>query len=508
MPKKVTNLINPKNTKKTYLLLLSAAAVLYIATCAPGPLWQDSGRYQYRILQNDIEGNFGLALAHPLYHIIGIAVKQIPLGQPAYRINLISAIAGALTVANLYLLLRLWFGSNLPALIAAITLMLSHTLWRFSAIAETYTLYTTLFSAELIMLLQFTKTKRPLYLYLLALFNGLAIADHMWAVIPLLCYIVYLALLTYKKQIKPKNLALIILIWLIAAAPYEYLIIKNIYNTGQISSTFASALFGSSWQNSVLNTSLSFKIITENLILIAYNFATLNALFFFVGLFVINKKAPSKSFRNIILAMLILFFLFAFRYKVPDRYSFFIPFYFLAAVLMGLGFDFIITLIKKKIISSAFFVLALMPIPIYSITPWLAEKQNLQINTKRTIPFRNDYKWFLAPWKNNCTGPENFANKALNIPKKNAIIYADSTTAPPLLYLQIVKAKRKDIDIISGFTKNKSLLPSNNSELKTLTKNRPLYVVSPTPGYCPTVLLKNCSFEKKSVIWKVSAKKK
>lgn len=74
--------------------------------------------------------------------MIGIVVKNIPIGQLAYRINLISAVFGALTVANLFLLVRLWLGKFLPALIAAITLAVSWTFWQQAVISETYTLYT------------------------------------------------------------------------------------------------------------------------------------------------------------------------------------------------------------------------------------------------------------------------------------------------------------------------------------------------------------------------------
>ncbi|GAI78389.1 unnamed protein product, partial [marine sediment metagenome] len=48
--------LTSNNLKASYIAVLLAAAVLYIATCAPGPLWQDSGMYQYRIWHNDIEG--------------------------------------------------------------------------------------------------------------------------------------------------------------------------------------------------------------------------------------------------------------------------------------------------------------------------------------------------------------------------------------------------------------------------------------------------------------------
>ena len=88
------------NLKASYIAVLLIAAGIYVATCAPGALWQDSGMYQYRILHNNIEGNLGLALSHPLYHIIGIGVKYIRLGEFAYRINLISAVAAAFKIGR------------------------------------------------------------------------------------------------------------------------------------------------------------------------------------------------------------------------------------------------------------------------------------------------------------------------------------------------------------------------------------------------------------------------
>jgi len=181
---------NKKHLAIGYLTVLALAAALYISTCAPAVLWQDSGVYQYRVWHNDIEGGLGLALSHPLFHILAIGAKYVPCGAFAHRVNLVSAIAAAFAIANLYLLLRLWLGSNMPAVVAAVTFAVSHTFWRHAVIAETYTLYTALFVAELIMLLQYVRTRRICYLYWLGLFNGLAIADHMLASIPLLCYAV------------------------------------------------------------------------------------------------------------------------------------------------------------------------------------------------------------------------------------------------------------------------------------------------------------------------------
>jgi hypothetical protein len=498
------NFFISKNLTVNYVVVLLAAAVLYIATCAPGPLWQDSGMYQYRIWHNDIEGKLGLALSHPLYHIIGIGVKYIPLGEFAYRVNLISAVAAAFTIANLFLLLRLWLGKNLPAVLAAITLALSWTIWQFASIAEVYTLYSALLLAELIMLLQYVKTKRVGFLYLLALFNGLAIADHMWGIIPFACYVVFMVVLLVQKQIRPKNLAVFIGLWVIGAAPYEYLIIKNIIQTGDFISTLASAFFGKGWSGAVLNTRLSARLVGENLIFIIYNFSTFNGLFFFAGLYGLKKVSPSRNFTIILLVILILFFVFAFRYTVPDRYAFFLPFYCLVSVLIGIGFNSLVTLPNRKILCRIVFILALLPIPTYIVAPVIAQKMQFNLTTKRDIPYRNEYIWFLRPWQTGYNGPEQFAKQALSDVEKEAVIIADGTTVYPLWYIQEVKGTAPNVKIVSKHGSYESPIAFPTAEtIGKLVAERAVYVVSPVVGYCPGFLLERYKFERKGVLWKV-----
>ncbi len=492
-----------KNLTVNYFVVLLVAAVLYIATCAPGPLWQDSGMYQYRIWHNDIEGKFGLALSHPLYHIIGIGVKYIPLGEFAYRVNLISAIAAAFTIANLFLLLRLWLGKNLPAVLAAFTFALSWTLWRFASIAEVYTLYLALLLAELIMLLQYVKTKRVGFLYLLALFNGLAIADHMWAIIPFTCYVVFVAVLLVQKQIRLRNLAVFVGLWVIGAAPYEYLIIKSIIQTGDLTATLASAFFGISWQKAVLNASLSWQMVRQNLLFMAYNFSTFNGLFFFAGLYGLKKVSPSRSFTNILLAILILFFIFAFRYTVPDRYAFFIPFYCIGSIIGGAGFALFITQPNRRILRGIVFFLALFPIPTYIAAPIVAQKVQFKLPTKRIIPYRNDYIWFLRPWEIGYHGPEQFTNEVFSTVEDNAIIYADGITVYPLLYAQEIKSQRSDIKIVSFHPNRKNPVVFNEQTVPKLLAEASIYVVSPLVEYCPQFLLEQYEFEQVALIWKV-----
>ena len=470
------------NVKVSYAAVLLAALVLYAATCAPGPLWQDSGVYQYRIWHNDIEGKLGLALSHPLYHITGIIVKYIPIGEFAYRVNLISAIAGAFAVANLFLLVRLWLRKNLPALLAAVTLAVSHTFWRHAVIAEDYTLYAALLLAELIMLLQYVKTKRVVYLYLLGLFNGLAIATHMLASIGFASYVVFLIVLLVKKEIRLKDLGIIAGLWVIGAAPYEYLIINKYIQTGDFAATVSSSLFGERWRSSVFNIGLSAKLIKENLILIAYNFPTPNVIFFFAGVYGLKKVSPGRAFKNILLSLLVLFFLFAFRYTVPDRYAFFIPFYCLACVLFGVGFDLLIKLPNRKNLTYVVFILVLLPIPTYIVAPVAAEKMQFNLPTRGDIPYRNDYRWFLRPWKTGYRGGEQFADEVFSKLESGAVVYADDTMVYPLVYAQQVKGKRGDIRIISRYASSEGLPVLSEKPLELWLSEGDVYTVSEVRG--------------------------
>jgi len=469
------------------------AAGLYIATCAPGPLWQDSGMYQYRIWHNDIEGNLGLALSHPLYHIISIGAKHIPLGEFGYRVNILTAVISALAVANLFLLLRLWLGKSFGAVIGAVTLALSHTFWRHATIPETYNLYIALMLAELIVLLQYLRTKRIGFLYALGLFNGLAIANHMLASVGLVCYAVLLATLLLRKQISFRSLGIIVALWIVGAAPYEYLIIKNIVQTGDLSAALASSLFGKSWQADVLNTSLSARLVKENLIFMAYNFPTPNVVFFFAGLYGLKKVSPSRSFANVLLALLILFFLFAFRYTVPDRYAFFIPFYCLASILIGVGFNSLVAVPGRKILCWAVLILTLLPIPIYIIAPVLAEKARFNISTRADVPYRNDYTWFLQPWRTGYRGAEKFADEVFEELEPDAVVYADNTMVYPLLYMQEVKGKRADIRIISKYASSQGLPLLSDKSLKQWLAEGEVFSVSPIEGH-------KCE----GIVWKIA----
>ncbi|MCK4752000.1 MAG: DUF2723 domain-containing protein [Planctomycetes bacterium] len=490
-----------------YLSVLFVSLLVYTISCAPSSLWIDSGMTQYRVWHNDIEGGLGLALSHPVFYMVAIAAKCVPFGEFGWRVNMISAVAGALVVANVFLLLRLWLGRNFPGIVAAVSLMLSHTFWSHSSIAEVYTLYVALFSIELIMLLLYVQTKRTSYLYWLGFFNGLAIAEHMFGSIPLLCYAVFFIILLVKKKIGFGHLAIIILFWILGALPYEYLIIKNIIQGGDFVGVLSSAVFGNRWQGDVLNISLSMRIVKENIMWILLNFPTPNILFLFFGVGILYKASSSKAFVNIILALLILFFGFAFRYTIVDRYVFFMPFYFIASILMGVGSCLLLDMKYRKQLICLVLLFSLLPIPVYAVVPNIAKRVGMMSGRSREIPYRDDLKYFLQPWKTGYRGAQRFADEALAQVENNAIIYADGTTVYALSYAQEVEGNGVGIDVVSGHASFNNLKGYDETVIDELFSNRAIYVVSPVEGYCPEFLLDKYDFVKTGVLYRVVAKK-
>ncbi|HPS54658.1 MAG TPA: DUF2723 domain-containing protein [Sedimentisphaerales bacterium] len=458
---------------------------------------------QYRVFQNDIEGGLGLALSHPLFYIIAIAAKYIPFGAFAFKVNMISAFAAAVTVANLFLFLRIWLKDGFAAIVGAVTLAVSHTFWGHGSIAETYTLYTAFLSAELVMLAFYFNERKIKYLYWLVVFNGLSVSVHMLGSIALACYAFFFLVLLVKKQLKFQHLVLMIVLWIIAAGPYEYLIVKNIVLTGDIKAVLMSAAFGDSWAKDVLNTTITPTIIKQNIMFFGLNFPTPNILFFFAGIFLVNKMACCRSFKNILFGLLLLFLIFASRYTIVDRYAFFIPFYVMVSVFIAAGVKMVADKIKGKALLTLIFVCCFIPVPVYAVLPEIAKAVDLKIGTKRVLPYRDDYKFFLQPWQTGYRGAERFANEALDQVEKDAIIFADGTTVYPLLLTQKITGKRKDVTILSNHGRIDSLKKMDKNTIGEKILAASAYVVSPIEGYCPGFILENYDFVEAGVLFRV-----
>jgi hypothetical protein len=151
------------------------ALALYARTLAPGVLPGDSGEFQVLAYQLGIAHTTG----YPVYMLLAkLFITLVPLESVAYRVNLFSAFMGALTVAGVYLSARLLSRSAWAALVAALALMVSYTLWSQSVIAEVYAPGAAFLAAVWLLVLVWYRTGNQRALFAAGLCGGLGLGVH------------------------------------------------------------------------------------------------------------------------------------------------------------------------------------------------------------------------------------------------------------------------------------------------------------------------------------------
>jgi len=486
---------------KEYLVALLAALVFYLVSMAPGPLWQDSGLAQVRVLQGDLHGNFGLALSHPLYYALAIGFQRLPFSESAFKTNLVSAVFGALTVANAFLLLRVVTRRRTPAVVGALSLAVAHTFWQHCALAEVYTVSTALLVTELLCLRQYARHGNPRWLMLLFLVNGLGISNHMLAALSLFCYGIMALWLLLTRRAAAGTLILSALAWIVGAGLYLSLIAAELASGAGLGETVRSALFGAYYADNVLNVAPGWRLLGNSLLYLGLNFPTPVVLLALTGLLALPTMRP-RLFARVLGGLLVAHLLWAVRYDVVDQYTFFIPSVVLIALLIGVGAERFLQRRRARW-RSLLIVGALLPAIAYAPLPFVARAAGLRIGVSREVPYRDSYAYFLHPWKSGYGGAEQFAEELCEALPPGAVLVADGTTVRPIHYLQLTHRWRKDIRVWPSLDPAQPLWPATEAELRPQLDAGLVYVVAPQRRYCPQWLLDGYDFTTEGIVHRV-----
>jgi len=132
-------------------LTFCGALALYLRTLAPtvAELFDDSLEFQLV--------GYKLAIAHPtgypLYTLLLKAATFLPVGDAAYRANLLSAVSAALAVALIGALSARLSGSRPAGFVSAAALAVSPVFWSQAVITEVYAFNALLFALILLVAL-------------------------------------------------------------------------------------------------------------------------------------------------------------------------------------------------------------------------------------------------------------------------------------------------------------------------------------------------------------------
>ncbi|MGC9454481.1 MAG: protein O-mannosyl-transferase family [Phycisphaerae bacterium] len=407
-----------------------AAAVLYAATCQRGISWQDSGMFQWRVATGDYTGELGLALAHPLYIAAGRAMTRLP-GSDAYWLNFFSGLGSAVALANLAGLLTYITHKRWVAAATAAMLAVAHSLWWLSTVAEVYTWTIAGLTLEVWLLISLIDHPKGWKLASLAFVNGLGLAVHNFALLPLPVYAIIAVWLVVKHRLPARWLPAAAVAWTAGAGLYIAQIVH--LAAGEEYTLFAaisSALVGE-YGEQVLNLAGMSKYWKVNVALASLSFVNLMLPLAVVG-WVRLGRWLSRPAAAAVAAITVIHAVFFLRYPVPDQFTFMLPTLTMIALAAGLG---VATLSRRsrrwRTAAVAACVLSVIGPPVfYATAPKLAAVAGFDATGKARHPYRNEMRYWLVPWKHNETSAQRFAREVVEAASRTGgVIWADSTPA-------------------------------------------------------------------------------
>ena len=161
-----------------YFSLFAIPLVLYLRTLAPGVGTKDGFELQV------VSATLGIAhpTGYPLFTLLGrLFIALVPVGSPAYRINLMCALFAALSVPPIYAVGLRVLKSRAPAAMAALTFALTPTFWTQASIPEKYTLNTCFVALVIYLAIRWAEEKserKARLFYWLAFVYGLSLTHH------------------------------------------------------------------------------------------------------------------------------------------------------------------------------------------------------------------------------------------------------------------------------------------------------------------------------------------
>ncbi len=454
---------------------LPVPAVFYVFTTAPGLAHAD----QAIIISAMLNGHIGSAAKfHNITFLTGyLFAHLLPFGDLAYRCNLVSAFFGALTIVLFYFLALRLTKSVLLAVFSAVFLMISHSMWWHSTIAEVYAVNALFCVAILYCLVLFQETNRNKWLYLSAMLVGLSIFNHvqmgMW--VPALGVV----LLRPRRDKDGTWVSLVLktgLWFLIGLLPYLAVFIKDAFSAGNIGSATYGAM-GSDFVRiffTLGSASELFDVIVTNirLFVLQWGWPSIFYVYIVLGLYwilttrelsTVNLAAGTAFFVNT------LFFAF---YPTWDKFAFLLPSFIILNYVGTLGLRTVWTefVRNRKALMACFLLVnvfsCLYPIYFFEKLPTIATHSHFWRFYQAHAQKRNtleDAEFLANPNKRNYTTTDDFANALFDVLPTNSIFidHISRTYYQLTLYYQQIYDKRPDMQILLFMPVNPVTKPSD-----------------------------------------------
>jgi hypothetical protein len=202
-------------------VLGAAALAVYVRSLLPGVGYSgDTAKWQFL---GEVGGT-PHPTGYPLYLLLTRAwVHLLPVGELAWRVNLLSAALGAATVAALFLLLRALDVRPVVAAATAATYAMTVTFWSQAVVAEVYTLHLLLLTVVTLCLVRWRAAWSDRWLLAGLGLYALSFGNHLGSLLAL-PGVAWLLWQGRRRALRPRNAAWTVVFATLAAAQYAYLL--------------------------------------------------------------------------------------------------------------------------------------------------------------------------------------------------------------------------------------------------------------------------------------------
>jgi hypothetical protein len=192
------------------------------------------------------------------------------------------------------------------------------------------------------------------------------------------------------------------------------------------------------------------------------------------GFVSLARRAPASM--RLVAVLLFIHAVFLLRYRIADQALFMLPTLFFASVALAfLLKDVRLTALLAVATAACAVVVPLAANAVLHLPP---QGSRVAASRARTLPYRDEIRYWVLPWKHDERSAEQFASAAVAKmdAMPGAMLYADSTSAPPVA-LRCGGASTA-WSLYTPFNDNSRFVMG-------VKEGRTAFAVSPVRGYCP-----------------------
>jgi len=379
--------------------------------------------------------------------------------------NLISAIFGALTVYYIFLIIKYLTNSIGAAWFGSLSLMVSHSFWLHSVIAEVYVV-----NAFFLAILTYISILKPhvrFFYFIFPLLFLLGVLNHLILFLTLPAFLLFFWLdLDKNMRIKTAILAFAMIVGAAGLISSLWVLKPQL-----IIPSIKSILIGppAIWCYLLPPDSITglLREVVYYILYLVYQFPMMGVILIVIGMVRIFIEKRNVS---ILLLLIILFNAFFFIKTTMwssaggTKYTFYISDYVIFSIFLAYGgywlYNRMLLLLSnthqfsliRNNMRSSLLVIGVLPIlatiSFYAIMPKAVDLLHLDIVKARKLAYRNNNEFFLNPNKRGYRGNRKLGEEIFKSVKTDSIILADFTIYTVLEYLQLAEGSRPDVKIV------------------------------------------------------------